>query len=345
MRLFRHYTDLPADAHGAVVALGNFDGVHCGHRVVIGKAAEIARSLGAPLAVLTFEPHPRSLFRPNDPPFRLTPFRIKARHIEELGVDLLFVIHFDTEFSHMTALSFIDDVLVGGLKARHIVAGYDFVFGYRRGGDIGMLYGMAPTRGFGVTEVKPASDTGGAVFSSTRVRDLLIAGKPRQAAEVLGRPWEIEGRVEHGDQRGRTIGFPTANLELGEYQRPAYGVYAVRAGIDHGLRVAGSPSLRFRRHPLWPASARADHRISAARTEIRRLRGLEAADRSRRPTGAAGVDGGVRLMPSRRNRPPGIDRRPRYSTLADFSSPVIALKSDFRIRMLVPFVRSTTCEI
>jgi riboflavin kinase/FMN adenylyltransferase len=237
MRLFRHYTDLPEDAHGAVVALGNFDGVHCGHRVVIGKAAEIARSLGAPLAVLTFEPHPRSLFRPNDPPFRLTPFRIKARHIEELGVDLLFVIHFDTEFSHMTALSFIDDVLVGGLKARHIVAGYDFVFGYRRGGDIGMLYGMAPTRGFGVTEVKPASDTGGAVFSSTRVRDLLIAGKPRQAAEVLGRPWEIEGRVEHGDQRGRTIGFPTANLELGEYQRPAYGVYAVRAGIDHGLRT------------------------------------------------------------------------------------------------------------
>src|SRR5687768_13325100 len=173
MRLFRHYTDLPGDAFGAVVALGNFDGVHCGHRVVIGRAAEIARSRGAPLAVLTFEPHPRSLFRPNDPPFRLTPFRIKARHIEELGVDLLFVIHFDLDFSRKTAEAFIDEVLVDGLHASHVVAGYDFVFGHRRGGDIGMLYGMAPTRGFGVTEVKPASDTGGAVFSSTRVRDLL----------------------------------------------------------------------------------------------------------------------------------------------------------------------------
>jgi len=234
MKLFRHFTDLPADARGAVVALGNFDGLHRGHRIVIGTAADVAKATGAPLAVLTFEPHPRSLFRPEDAPFRLTPFRIKARHIENLGVDLLFVIHFDTAFSHKTAEEFINEVLVAGLGVSHVVAGYDFVFGHKRGGDIGLLYRKAKTLGFGVTEVKPASDVQGGVFSSTRVRDLLVEGKPREAAFVLGRPWELEGRVEHGDQRGRTIGFPTANLELGEYLRPRYGVYAVRAGVDHG---------------------------------------------------------------------------------------------------------------
>jgi riboflavin kinase / FMN adenylyltransferase len=234
MKLFRHFTDLPADARGAVVALGNFDGLHQGHRIVIGTAADVAKATGAPLAVLTFEPHPRSLFRPQDAPFRLTPFRTKARHIEDLGVDLLFVIHFDTAFSQKKAEEFINEVLVAGLGVSHVVAGYDFVFGHKRGGDIGLLYQKAKALGFGVTEVKPASDTQGGVFSSTRVRDLLVAGKPREAAFVLGRPWELEGRVEHGDRRGRTIGFPTANLELGEYLRPRYGVYAVRAGVDHG---------------------------------------------------------------------------------------------------------------
>jgi riboflavin kinase / FMN adenylyltransferase len=212
MKLFRHFTDLPDDARGAVVALGNFDGLHRGHRIVIGAAADVAKATGAPLAVLTFEPHPRSLFRPSDAPFRLTPFRTKARHIEDLGVDLLFVIHFDTIFSHKTADEFISEVLVAGLGVSHVVAGYDFVFGHKRGGDVGLLYQKARTMGFGVTEVKPAADTDGGVFSSTRVRDLLVAGKPREAAAVLGRPWELEGRVEHGDQRGRTIGFPTATL-------------------------------------------------------------------------------------------------------------------------------------
>jgi riboflavin kinase/FMN adenylyltransferase len=204
---------------------------------VIGTAADIAQATGKPLAVLTFEPHPRSLFRPGDAPFRLTPFRIKARHIENVGVDLLFVIHFDKAFSQWTAERFIDEVLVKGLAASHVVAGYDFVFGHKRGGDVGMLYQTARGAGFGVTEVKPAADASGGVFSSTRVRDLLTSGDPRGAAAVLGRPWELEGRVEHGDQRGRTIGFPTANLELGEYLRPRYGVYAVRAGVDLGAQT------------------------------------------------------------------------------------------------------------
>lgn len=234
MRLYRHTTDLPAEVRGAVVALGNFDGVHRGHQTVIGKAQEIARSLGVPSAVLTFEPHPRSVFRPDDPPFRLSPFRVKARHIEALGVDALFVSHFDEGFLHKSAEAFIDQVLVAGLGVRHVVCGYDFLFGHRRGGTPALLAEVGARIGFGVTEVGPVADPDGGIYSSTRVREALVAGRPREAAQLLGCPWEIEGRVQHGDKRGRTIGFPTANLELEEYLRPAFGVYAVRAGVDHG---------------------------------------------------------------------------------------------------------------
>lgn len=234
MKLFRHTTDLPAELRGSCVALGNFDGVHRGHRAVIGTAQRIAAEIGAPSAVLTFEPHPRSVFRPDDPPFRLTPFRIKARLLEALGLDMLFVQHFDAAFSSLTAQQFVEQVLVRDLGARHVVAGYDFVFGHKRGGDIAYLREMGARLGFGVTEVVPVQDDAGAVFSSTRVRQALAEGRPDEAAAILGHPFEIEGRVEHGDKRGRTIGFPTANVELGEYQRPKFGVYAVLAGIDQG---------------------------------------------------------------------------------------------------------------
>ncbi|MBP2313215.1 bifunctional riboflavin kinase/FAD synthetase [Azospirillum soli] len=234
MRLFRHTADLPADARGAVVALGNFDGVHRGHQAVIGMAQRIARDLNAPSAVMTFEPHPRSVFRQGEPPFRLSPFRVKARHIEALGVDLLFVCHFDDGFLHQTADAFIEEVLVKGLGVRQVVCGYDFLFGHMRAGDPALLKRAGAVHGFGVTEVGPVADDRGGVYSSTRVRDALVAGQPREAARLLGSPWEVEGRVEQGDQRGRTIGFPTANVELGEYLRPAFGVYAVRAGVDHG---------------------------------------------------------------------------------------------------------------
>jgi len=234
MKLFRHTTDLSPEMRGAVVALGNFDGVHRGHRAVIGRAQSIAADLGAPAAVLTFEPHPRSVFRPDDPPFRLTPFRIKARLMEGLGLDALFVQHFDAAFSSLTAEQFVDQVLVRDLGVRHVVAGYDFVFGHKRGGNLDLLRTKGEVLGFGVTEVRPVIDGAGEVFSSTRVRQALEAGDPLLAGEILGHPFEIEGRVEHGDKRGRTIGFPTANVEVGEYQRPRFGVYAVRAGIDLG---------------------------------------------------------------------------------------------------------------
>jgi len=234
LRLFRHTDDLPGDARGAVMALGNFDGVHRGHQAVIGTAQRIARDLGVPAGVVTFEPHPRSVFRPDDPAFRLSPFRVKARHLEALGLDLMVVCHFDDSFLHKTAVAFIEEDLVRGLAIRHAVCGSDFLFGHLRAGDVGLLERYGGRHGFGVTAVGPVTDPRGGVYSSTRVRDALLAGNTREAAHVLGRAWEIEGRVEHGDKRGRTIGFPTANVEMGEYLRPAFGVYAVRAGVDRG---------------------------------------------------------------------------------------------------------------
>ena len=234
MRLFRHHAPLPADATGAVLALGNFDGVHRGHQTVIAAAGAIARSLGAPHGVLTFEPHPRQVFRPDDAPFRLTPLRVKARELEALGADLLFSLHFDAEFAQRSAENFVTEILVSALAVRHVVVGYDFVFGRGRAGTVAFLKDMSTRHGFGVDVIEPVADSGTEVISSTRIREHLVAGQPGDAARLLGRAWEIDGRVEHGDARGRTIGFPTANLMLGDYLRPAAGVYAVRAGIERG---------------------------------------------------------------------------------------------------------------
>jgi riboflavin kinase/FMN adenylyltransferase len=231
MRIFRH-DSVAAAERGAVIAIGNFDGVHLGHQAVIGEAGRIARADGASHAVLTFEPHPRRVFRPADPPFRLTPFRAKARVIETLGVDLLFTLHFDQGFARLGAEEFIEGVLVRHLGVRHVVVGFDFTFGQGRRGTAARLAAEGRSRGFGVAIVEPAKGPGGAVYSSTRIREHLVAGRPREAAALLGRFWEIEGRVERGDRRGHGIGFPTANLGLDDYLRPAAGVYAVRAGIE-----------------------------------------------------------------------------------------------------------------
>ena len=194
----------------------------------------MAESLGVAHGVMTFEPHPRALFNPNQPPFRLTPFRVKSRLIEALGMDLLYQQHFDAEFAAMTALEFVGEVLVGCLKVSHVVVGYDYVFGKGRMGTGAFLQKCGDEAGFGVTVVPPAMADHGETYSSTAVRDPLVAGRPAAAAALLGHYWEVEGRVEHGDARGRLLGFPTANLRLSEYQRPATGVYAVRAGVDKG---------------------------------------------------------------------------------------------------------------
>ena len=232
MRIFRHYQTLPKDTRGAVVAIGNFDGVHPGHRAVINEAGLIAHDLGVPWAVLTFEPHPRRLFQPDQPPFRLTPFRAKARLIEAMGVDILIVQRFNKAFSMLEAKDFVLGALVKGINASHIVSGYDFVFGHNRSGHCDLLLAMGEKEGFGFTAVNAIKDETGAAYSSTRVRERLMAGDARGAAAVLGRDVEIEGRVIRGENRGRGIGFPTANLTLGSALRPVNGVYAVRVAIQ-----------------------------------------------------------------------------------------------------------------
>jgi len=233
MDIYRHYSGLPAGARGGAVAIGNFDGIHLGHQFVIRKAGELARAFGAKQGVLTFEPHPRSVFQPGLPPFRLTPFRVKAELLRCLGIDLLYNLHFDLEFAALSAEDFVRDVLVAGLGISEAIVGYDFVFGHRRRGDASSLSRMGKDLGFGVTVLEPVQHDS-EIYSSTRIRHLLAEGRPRDAAALLGRAWEIDGRVEQGDRRGRTIGFPTANIELADYLRPAGGVYAVRAAISRG---------------------------------------------------------------------------------------------------------------
>ena len=235
MRVHRHSDRLSREDRGSVVAIGNFDGVHLGHQAVIGEARRLASALGAPCAVLTFEPHPRSFFRPDDPPFRLTPLRLKARALEALDIDLLFALRFDASFAAFSAERFVAEVL-GEIDdaARHVVTGYDFVFGQGRAGNAVLLERLAKEHGYAYTAVSPVASETGEIYSSTQIRAYLQQGRPAQAARLLGRPWEIEGRVEAGQQRGRTIGFPTANVRLADVLQPMRGVYAVRAGIDRG---------------------------------------------------------------------------------------------------------------
>jgi riboflavin kinase/FMN adenylyltransferase len=233
---FDHWQKIPAPWKGGAVALGNFDGVHKGHQALLARTAEHARALDAPLLVLTFEPHPRRFFVPDTGPFRLTMLPAKLRLLEQYGVQAALAQRFDTAFAALTADAFVDEVLLGGMGARHVVCGYDFTFGARRGGNVEMLREMGARRGFGVTVLDPVMREG-EIYSSTSIREALRAGWPSEAAELLGHAWEIEGIVEEGDKRGRTIGFPTANVALGEHLRPRFGVYAVRALIDGDWRA------------------------------------------------------------------------------------------------------------
>jgi len=238
MRLFRTHQNLPADVRGSAVAVGNFDGVHLGHQAVIGEAGRIAKASGIPWAVMTFEPHPRTVFAPEVGSFRLTPFPVKARLIEALGPEVLFVIPFDADLARVSARSFVEEVLVHGLGARHVICGHDFAFGQGRKGTPELLLWLGDEFDFGFTCVQEVRDGGGEGYSSTRIREYLRRGEPTSAARLLGRPFEIEGEVIAGDQRGRTIGFPTANVALGEHLRPRFGVYAVRALVDSVWRDA-----------------------------------------------------------------------------------------------------------
>ncbi|SCW71627.1 bifunctional riboflavin kinase/FAD synthetase [Ancylobacter rudongensis] len=242
---------LPAALAAPVVAIGNFDGVHRGHRAVIGTAIDQARSLGKPALAVTFEPHPRAFFRPSEPIFRLTPEPMKLRRLAATGLDGAVVLAFDAALAARDAESFVADILVGQLGVSMVVAGYDFHFGKGRGGSPLFLREAGKQHGFGVEIVPPLLDEG-AQISSSVIRAALAQGRVEQAAHMLGAPFEIEAQVIHGDKRGRELGYPTANMRLDPAVTLAHGIYAVTVEID-GVRHKGVAS--FGRRPTFDDGA------------------------------------------------------------------------------------------
>jgi len=237
---------LPDDQRGASVALGNFDGVHLGHQRVIAAAAEAARRHGARLGVVGFEPHPRVFFQPDAEPFRVMSLGQQARALEALGVELFYVLPFDADMAGLSDAAFVDAVLVEGLGVRWVSVGFDVTYGKGRSGGPDQLRAAGERHGFGVTVVDRVADARDLKLSSTAVRDALHAGRPEEAAAILGRSFAIEGEVVHGDKRGREIGVPTANVRLGDYVRPRYGIYAVRTRLPDGRVFDGVASLGVR---------------------------------------------------------------------------------------------------
>jgi riboflavin kinase/FMN adenylyltransferase len=252
------WRDLPETLKGSSAAIGAFDGVHRGHRAVIESAAEAALARDLPLSVVTFDPHPRRWFQPGAAPFRLMTTAQMARALEPLGVERLHVLPFDAEMAAMTDQAFAADVLAGaqariavahqgdGLGIRHAAVGFDFTFGQGRSGSPDLLARYGHDLGFTVSVTPRIDDAGGLKLSSSAVREALHAGDMARAAAILGRPFAIEGQVIHGDKRGRTIGVPTANVRLGDYMRPAYGVYATRTRLPGGRVIDGVANLGIR---------------------------------------------------------------------------------------------------
>ena len=242
MRLLRDFHHCPSEVKGAVVALGNFDGVHLGHREILSQCIAAARAYGVPAAVMTFEPHPREFFAPQAERLRLCSLRQKIQLMEQLGIDAIFLVRFNKPFSSLSAQEFVEHVLHRQLVVKHVVTGYNFAFGKDRGGHTDYLSMKGQECGFGTTACPPV-EMDGRVISSSAIRQLLAAGEIRKAAASLGHPYVIEGRVRYGQQRGRTLGFPTANLPLNRLFKPRYGVYAVRVPINkkmhHGVANIG----------------------------------------------------------------------------------------------------------
>jgi riboflavin kinase/FMN adenylyltransferase len=240
------WRDLVPSQRGAAAAVGAFDGVHRGHQAVIGAARQAAERLSAPLAVVTFEPHPRRWFQPEAAPFRLMSLAQMARAIDGLGVDRLHVLPFDAEMAAMTDEAFARDVLSGGLGLCHAAVGFDFTNGKGRTGSAEGLLRIGQDLGFSVSVTGRMDDASGLKLSSSAVREALAAGDMARATRILGRPFAIEGEVVHGDKRGRTIGVPTANVRMGDYMRPAYGVFATRTRLADGRWIDGVANLGVR---------------------------------------------------------------------------------------------------
>ena len=241
------FAKLPQALRGGVVAIGNFDGVHRGHRTVLDKALELAEALGKPALVLTFEPHPRTVFQPDQPVFRLTPPRLKSELLEALGFSAVVEQIFSRDFASITADEFVEAILVGGLGVSHVVTGFDFHFGKGRQGGPAFLMAAGESKGFKVTLVDAFRDEGGSVISSSRIRDCLAEGNAVSAAGLLGYRYCVEAPVEKGKQLGRTLGYPTANMRLAPENRLAHGIYAVRLRRADGALYDGVAS--FGRRP------------------------------------------------------------------------------------------------
>ena len=253
MRIFRHHDDVTAPFKGAVVAIGNFDGVHRGHQALIARTRFHAHAQGKPVGVLAFEPHPQEFFRPSPESFRLTPFRAKSRLLAEQGVDVMYALAFDAQMAAKSAQEFVLDVLVTGLGVSCVLVGAEFQFGNGRAGDATVLSYMGEMEGFAVEIFEPVLEDATHKISSTHIREALKAGKPDVAAKLLGHFWSVEARVEHGDKRGRTIGVPTANMRLVDTLHPAFGVYAVRATIYEDDRPVSRHNgvANFGIRPMW----------------------------------------------------------------------------------------------
>ncbi len=231
MRIVHDYQYTRPEDQGASAAIGNFDGVHLGHQAVIDLARRSAP--GAPLGVMTFEPHPREYFAPDSPPFRLMSAETRAARLEKLGVERLYQLNFNTALASLTPREFADRVICKGFGLTNVVVGADFCFGKGRAGNVADLQAFGAEMGFGVT-VSNLLETGGVQVSSTAIRDALSEGRPRDAAALLGHWHRIEGKVVGGEQRGRVLGYPTANMSIDGLHPPHFGVYAVLVDVRDG---------------------------------------------------------------------------------------------------------------
>ncbi|THD72112.1 bifunctional riboflavin kinase/FAD synthetase [Thalassobius vesicularis] len=248
MRIIRDYSFVNDADRGASVAIGNFDGVHLGHRAVIDIARKAGEAIGAPLGVMTFEPHPRQYFAPDAPAFRLMSREAKAHRLEKLGVQKLYELNFNAALSGLTPEAFAQKVIKDGLGLKHVVVGADFCFGKGRKGSVADLKRFGVEMGFGVTVAELVEGDTGEV-SSTAIRQALSDGRPRDAAAMLGHWHRMDGTVIGGDQRGRDLGFPTANMNIDGLHQPKFGVYAVLVDVLEGPHKGsyhGAASLGMR---------------------------------------------------------------------------------------------------
>lgn len=245
MQRLTHDEPIPDALRGAIIALGNFDGFHLGHQAVVGRAVQRGAHERRPVIVATFDPHPVRHFKPDTPPFRLTTLDQRERLFGHAGADAMLVFRFGAELASTTAGDFVGKLLAQQLGAAGVVTGEDFTFGKGRGGNAEVLRELGAECGIIAETVAPVLLDGKRI-SSGWVREALQAGDPGTATKLLTRPFAIEGAVVHGDKRGRALGWPTANVELGNYLRPAYGIYAVRVTLDDGTEHDGVASLGVR---------------------------------------------------------------------------------------------------